>query len=247
MTPEEFKEALAQKGIELSPKQLEQFEMYYEFLVATNEHVNLTAITAKDEVYLKHFYDSLLPALEIPDLSQNAWTLCDVGAGAGFPSLPLKIVFPQLKVTIVDSLNKRIKFLHELAAKLELDEVSFYHARAEEFASKKSAFRESFDIVTARAVARLSVLSEFCLPLTKVGGRFIALKAQKAGEELADGRYAIKTLGGKLQADIETTLPKSDEKRHLLVIDKVKETPKKYPRKPGTPAKQPLEAPQGRK
>ena len=164
-----------------------------------------------------------------------------------FPSLPLKIVFPQLKVTIVDSLNKRIKFLHELAAKLELDEVSFYHARAEEFASKKSPFRESFDIVTARAVARLSVLSEFCLPLTKVGGRFIALKAQKAGEELAEGRYAIKTLGGKLQADIETTLPKSDEKRHLLVIDKVKETPKKYPRKPGTPAKQPLEAPQGRK
>lgn len=247
MTPEEFKAALAQKGIELSPKQLEQFEIYYEFLVATNENVNLTAITAKDEVYLKHFYDSLLPALEIKDLQKEAWTLCDVGAGAGFPSLPLKIVFPQLKVTIVDSLNKRIKFLNDLAAKLELEDVSFYHARAEEFASKKSTFRESFDIVTARAVARLSVLSEFCLPLTKVGGRFIALKAQKAAEELADGRYAIKTLGGKLQADIKTTLPKSEEKRHLLVIAKVKETPKKYPRKPGTPAKQPLEAPQGRK
>ena len=207
----------------------------------------MTAITKQDEVYLKHFYDSLLPALEVKDLQTRPFSICDVGAGAGFPSIPLKIAFPNLKVTIVDSLNKRIKFLEELSQKLNLTDTYFYHARAEEFAGKKSGFRESFDVVTARAVARLSVLSEFCLPLVKLNGRFIALKAQKASEELADAKYAVATLGGKIEEDIQTALPKSDETRHIIVISKKKTTPNKYPRKPGTPAKQPLQAPQGRK
>ena len=247
MTPEEFRAALAKQGVELSDEQMQQFQTYYEFLVATNEHVNLTAITKQDEVYLRHFYDSLLPALEVKDLQTRPLSICDVGAGAGFPSIPLKIAFPNLKVTIVDSLNKRIKFLEELSQKLNLTDTYFYHARAEEFAGKKSGFRESFDVVTARAVARLSVLSEFCLPLVKLNGRFIALKAQKASEELADAKYAVATLGGKIEEDIQTALPKSDETRHIIVISKKKTTPNKYPRKPGTPAKQPLQAPQGRK
>ncbi len=247
MTPEEFRAELAKHGVKLSDEQMQQFQTYYEFLVATNVHVNLTAITKQDEVYLKHFYDSLLPALEVKDLQTRPFSICDVGAGAGFPSIPLKIAFPNLKVTIVDSLNKRIKFLEELSQKLNLTDTYFYHARAEEFAGKKSGFRESFDVVTARAVARLSVLSEFCLPLVKLNGRFIALKAQKASEELADAKYAVATLGGKIEEDIQTALPKSDETRHIIVISKKKTTPNKYPRKPGTPAKQPLQAPQGRK
>lgn len=247
MTPEEFRAELAKHGVKLSDEQMQQFQTYYKFLVATNEHVNLTAITKQDEVYLKHFYDSLLPALEVKDLQTRPFSICDVGAGAGFPSIPLKIAFPNLKVTIVDSLNKRIKFLEELSQKLNLTDTYFYHARAEEFAGKKSGFRESFDVVTARAVARLSVLSEFCLPLVKLNGRFIALKAQKASEELADAKYAVATLGGKIEEDIQTALPKSDETRHIIVISKKKTTPNKYPRKPGTPAKQPLQAPQGRK
>ena len=247
MTPEEFRAELAKHGVKLSDEQMQQFQTSYEFLVATNEHVNLTAITKQDEVYLKHFYDSLLPALEVKDLQTRPFSICDVGAGAGFPSIPLKIAFPNLKVTIVDSLNKRIKFLEELSQKLNLTDTYFYHARAEEFAGKKSGFRESFDVVTARAVARLSVLSEFCLPLVKLNGRFIALKAQKASEELADAKYAVATLGGKIEEDIQTALPKSDETRHIIVISKKKTTPNKYPRKPGTPAKQPLQAPQGRK
>ena len=242
MTPEEFRQALAAQGIELTARHLEQFAIYYQFLVETNQHLNLTAITEEKEVYLKHFYDSILAGIAVTDLRKEELSLCDVGAGAGFPSIPLKIAFPQLKVTIVDSLNKRINFLNELAAKLDLTGVAFFHARAEEFAGKKSPYRESFDIVTARAVARMTVLSELCLPLVKKGGRFVALKAQKAESELAEATYAIATLGGKFSQDIELTLPKLGDERHIIVIAKKKETPKKYPRKAGTPAKQPLVA-----
>ena len=240
MTPEEFYQALQKQNIELTPQQQEQFDTYFKLLVEWNQKINLTAITAEPEVYLKHFYDSLVPAFYLAQLKKESLSVCDVGAGAGFPSLPLKILFPSLKVTIVDSLNKRIKFLAELVGKLGLTDVTLTHARAEDFGSKKSPARESFDIVTARAVANLPVLSELCLPLTKVGGTFIALKAQKAKEELTRAQYAIQTLGGQLQEDIETTLPQTDEKRHIIVIDKKKATPKKYPRKAGTPAKLPL-------
>ncbi len=240
MTPEEFYQALQKQNIELTPQQQEQFDTYFKLLVEWNQKINLTAITAEPEVYLKHFYDSLVPAFYLAQLKKESLSLCDVGAGAGFPSLPLKILFPSLEVTIVDSLNKRIKFLSELVGKLGLTDVTLTHARAEDFGSKKSPARESFDIVTARAVANLPVLSELCLPLIKVGGTFIALKAQKAKEELTRAQYAIQTLGGQLQEDIETTLPQTDEKRHIIVIDKKKNTPKKYPRKAGTPAKLPL-------
>ena len=175
MTPEEFRQSLAEQGLNLTDEQMQQFELYYEFLVETNKNLNLTAITEKNEVYLKHFYDSLLLALTVKNLQTEELSLCDVGAGAGFPSLPVKIAFPQLKITIVDSLNKRIKFLQELTQKLNLQDVHFHHARAEEFGGKRSVHRERYDLVTARAVARMSVLSELCLPLAKVGGRFIAL------------------------------------------------------------------------
>ena len=241
MNPEAFKAALAEQGIDLTPTQMQQFATYYEFLVATNEHVNLTTITEESEVYLKHFYDSLTPAFYLPALRDQPLTLCDVGAGAGFPSLPLKIAFPQLQVTIVDSLNKRITFLNELAAKLDLTGVAFYHARAEEFGGKRAPHREAFDLVTARAVARMSVLSELCLPLTKVGGQFVALKAAKTADELAVSQQAITTLGGKLSADHDFALPVSNDPRHIVVIDKLKQTPKRYPRKAGTPNREPLE------
>lgn len=242
MTPEEFKRVLAQKGIELTEKQQQQFSKYYKLLVAANQHVNLTAITAEKEVYLKHFLDSLLPAFVDERLRTQALQLCDVGAGAGFPSLPLKIVFPQLQITIVDSLNKRIAFLEKLADELDLEGVSFYHARAEEFGSVKSQFRESFEIVTARAVARLNILAELCLPLVKEGGSFIALKAQKAQRELTEAQFAVKLLGGSLRSDHELTLPETGDERHLIIFDKVKATPNKYPRKPGMPAKKPLKS-----
>ena len=241
MNPEEFRAALAAQGIDLTATQEQQFADYYQFLVATNEHVNLTTITAEPDVYLKHFYDSLTPAFYVSALRTEPLTLCDVGAGAGSPSLPLKIVFPQLQVTIVDSLNKRITFLNELAAKLNLTGVAFHHARAEEFGGKRAANREGFDLVTARAVARMSVLSELCLPLVKVGGQFVALKAAQTENELAVSQKAITTLGGKLQADEAFNLPVSNDPRHIGVIDKVKTTPKRYPRKAGTPNKEPLE------
>ena len=239
MTPEKFKQQLALQGIKLTNTQMQQFDIYYQFLVQANQYINLTAITERNEVYLKHFYDSLLPGIVFKQF-RTATTLCDVGAGAGFPSLPLKIVFPQLKITIVDSLNKRIQFLEELIKRLNLKDVELYHARAEEFAGKKSKHRESYAWVTARAVARMSVLTELCLPLVKVGGHFIALKAQKSDQELKDAQKAIIVLSGQLEKDYVTQLPCSHDERHLIVIKKIKVTPKQYPRKAGTPARNPI-------
>ena len=241
MNPEQFQQALADHGITLSAEQMQQFADYYQLLVETNEHVNLTRITEKDEVYLKHFYDSITGAFAEPRLESEELTLCDIGAGAGFPSLPLKIAFPQLKVTIVDSLNKRIAFLEALVAKLGLTDVTLIHDRAETFSAKNSPYREKFDIVTARAVARLSVLSELCLPAAKISGEFIAYKASAAPEELQQGGAAIKQLGGKVQKTVTLTLLETDEERNIIVIDKIKATPKKYPRRPGLPSKKPIQ------
>jgi 16S rRNA (guanine527-N7)-methyltransferase len=237
MTPEEFKQLLSQKDIQLSDHQMKQFARYFELLVEWNEKMNLTAITEEKEVYLKHFYDSISLAF-FEDFASNK-AICDVGAGAGFPSIPLKIVFPTLKVTIVDSLNKRITFLNELVQALELEEVSLYHDRAETF-GQQAAFRASFDYVTARAVARLNVLSELCLPLVKKDGFFLALKAAKSEEEITEAKPAIAVLGGKFQKEVSFALPITDDERHIVVIQKKKETPKKYPRKPGLPNKQPI-------
>ena len=240
MAPAFFKDQLIRVGFTPTEQQLAQFHRYYELLVAANQHVNLTAITDEDEVYEKHFFDSLIPALAVPRLQQAPVSLCDVGAGAGFPSLPLKIMFPQLRITIVDSLNKRIRFLEDLCQELELTDVTLVHARAEEFGGKKSPHRETFDYVTARAVARLSVLSELCLPLVRVGGQLIALKAQKAVAELEAAQRAISLLGGRVAATKRFALPQSGDERNVIVIDKEHATPRQYPRKAGTPAKKPL-------
>ena len=238
MVIEQFEAMLQEKGITLTDKQLEQFEKYYETLVEWNEKMNLTAITDKAEVYLKHFYDSLTAAFYF-DFSKP-FHLCDVGAGAGFPSIPLKIAFPHIEVTIVDSLNKRISFLNHLATVLELENVHFIHDRAETF-GVNPLYRESYDVVTARAVARMSVLSELCLPLARVGGHFIAMKAAHAKDELENGQKAITTVGGKVEKIFTFSLPIEESERNILVIKKEKLTPKKYPRKPGTPGKMPIE------
>jgi 16S rRNA (guanine527-N7)-methyltransferase len=238
MNPEEFKLALQSKGIDVNEKQMKQFDDYLILLQEWNEKINLTAITEREEVYLKHFYDSITAGLYV-DFNKGVQSLCDVGAGAGFPSIPLKIIFPKLKVTIVDSLNKRIQFLTILAETLQLEDVYFYHDRAEDFGQKKQ-FRESFDFVTARAVARMSVLAELCLPLVKKDGLFIALKASSSNDEMKDSKKAIATLGGKFQKEFIFDLPKEAGERHILLIDKKKETPKRYPRKPGTPNRSPL-------
>ncbi|MEE8687558.1 MAG: 16S rRNA (guanine(527)-N(7))-methyltransferase RsmG [Heyndrickxia faecalis] len=234
----QFIPLLAEKGIPLSEEQKQQFETYYKWLVDWNNKMNLTAITEKGEVYLKHFYDSLTAAF-FTDFN-GPLHVCDVGAGAGFPGIPLKICFPELRLSIVDSLQKRITFLGHLTEALGLKEVSLFHDRAETFA-KKPEHREQYDVVTARAVARMSVLSELCLPLVKPGGRFIAMKAQHAKEELEKAEKAIRLLGGKTENVYNFTLPVEESERNLIVVKKVKETPKKYPRKPGTPAKLPLE------
>ncbi|MHC5373193.1 16S rRNA (guanine(527)-N(7))-methyltransferase RsmG [Enterococcus sp. LJL120] len=238
MTPEEFRQQMTQQGFTLSERQMDQFQQYFQLLVEWNEKINLTTITAENDVYLKHFYDSVMTAFT-PQFSGTG-SLCDVGSGAGFPSIPLKIVFPDLQITIVDSLNKRINFLKTVATSLQLEGVSLYHDRAETFGQNK-AFRESFDFVTARAVARLNVLAELCLPLVKKDGYFLALKAAKSQEELTEAKPAIALLGGKVIEEIDLALPQTGDERHILVIQKKKVTPKKYPRKPGQPNKQPLQ------
>jgi len=237
MKEQQFVEALEAKGLTVSPEQLAQFRRYYELLVEWNEKMNLTAITDEEGVYLKHFYDSITAAFYY-DFTKVE-TVCDVGAGAGFPSLPIKIMFPHLKVTIIDSLNKRIGFLNMLATELGLEGVAFHHGRAEEFGKNKQ-FRERFDVVTARAVARMSVLAEYCLPLAKVGGQFVALKAAKLGEELEEGATALKVLGGNLRESHQFQLPGEESERNIVIVDKKRQTPGKYPRKAGTPAKDPL-------
>lgn len=237
MTPEEFKRLLHDKSIMLTDEQMKQFSQYFDLLIEWNKKMNLTAITERKEVYLKHFYDSISLAF-FEDFSIEK-KICDIGAGAGFPSIPLKIVFPTLQVTIVDSLNKRILFLTELVQQLGLKDVTLYHERAEIFA-QQTGVRGSFDFVTARAVARLNVLSELCLPLVKKDGFFLALKALKSEEEIKEAKHAIAVLGGKIEQEYSFKLPISDDERHIVVIQKKKKTPKKYPRKPGLPNKQPI-------
>ena len=237
MKPEEFYQRLQEvHGITLSDEQKKQFDQYFHLLVEWNEKMNLTAITDEKGVYLKHFYDSLALGFHLELTDQ---TLCDVGAGAGFPSIPLKIVFPDLKVTIVDSLNKRITFLNTLVETLGLKDVQCFHDRAETFGQNKE-FRASFDVVTARAVAKLSVLSEFCMPLVKKHGYFLALKAAHTEVELEEAKKAIAILGGKVEGDVSFDLPYEGGNRHVVKILKTKETPNKYPRKPGLPLKKPL-------
>ncbi|MFG6497662.1 16S rRNA (guanine(527)-N(7))-methyltransferase RsmG [Fictibacillus sp. UD] len=238
MNVELFQSSLKEKGVQLSDKQLSQFERYYELLVEWNEKMNLTAITEKEEVYLKHFYDSVTAGFHF-NFNQNI-TVCDVGAGAGFPAIPLKIVYPEIQLTVVDSLNKRIGFLQHVVDELGLEHVSLHHDRAETFAQRPE-FRQKFDLVMARAVARLSVLSELCLPLVKIGGHFLGMKGANLPEEVKDGEKAVNLLGGKIKDVHSFLLPIEESERNIVIIEKVKDTPKKFPRKPGTPNKSPIQ------
>lgn len=237
MDEQSFIKALSKHGIELDEKQINQFKLYYEELIEWNEKVNLTAITEKKEVYLKHFYDSI--ALSFYMDIEKIQSICDVGAGAGFPSIPLKICYPHLEITIVDSLKKRITFLQTLITEIGLDKVHLVHARAEDFGQQKN-YRESFDLVTARAVAKMAVLSEYCLPLCKVGGTFVAMKGSSVEEELNEGDRAIKLLGGQLKESYKFHLPVENSERSIVIINKINPTKKKYPRKAGLPAKEPI-------
>lgn len=234
MTELEFQNHLKEKGIILTQKQLSQFQRYYELLIEWNQKMNLTAITDKEDVYLKHFYDSLTIAFDFDFQNQ---TIIDVGAGAGFPSIPLKIVYPDLTVTIVDSLNKRITFLNHLFQELEIKNCQAVASRAEDYALEH---KESVDIVMARAVARLNILDELCLPLVKQNGYFLSLKGRKAKEELEQAKKGIELLGGKVEKIIDFTLADHDDQRSNIIIKKVKSTPKKYPRQFAKIKKQPL-------
>ena len=239
MNLEQFIEQLKQHNIVLTQEQLEQFEWYYQLLIQWNERMNLTAITDREEVYLKHFYDSLMPLWLTPEAFQPSVGVVDIGAGAGFPSIPLKIVRPDLHITMVDSLNKRITFLNEVIERLHLTNIEAKHSRAEDF-GHDSAYRENYGIAIARAVASLSVLAEYCVPLVQKGGYFIAMKGQKAQEELSNASTALDKLGAKYISSRTQLLPIEESEREILLIKKVLNTPRKYPRKAGMPSKKPL-------
>lgn len=234
-----FEKDLKQLHLELSKKQILQFISYYELLIDWNSRMNLTAITEFEDVLKKHFIDSLSLISAVSDLAQKQYDLIDVGTGAGFPGIPLKIAFPNLKITLLDSLNKRIQFLNEVICKLELQDIEAVHGRAEDFA-KPDQFRERFDLCVSRAVANLATLSEYCIPFVKPGGFFISYKSEKVNVELEEAKKAISVLGGSFQKNIEFLLPHSDITRNFIVIQKKNKTPLKYPRKAGLPSKEPI-------
>ncbi|MBQ4258965.1 MAG: 16S rRNA (guanine(527)-N(7))-methyltransferase RsmG [Lachnospiraceae bacterium] len=232
-----FEKDMQAIGVTLTDSQVEQFIRYYELLLEWNSVMNLTAITSYDEVMKKHFVDSA-SLIKSMDLSKPL-SVIDVGTGAGFPGLALKIAFPELKVTLLDSLNKRISFLDAVIEELGLTGVETIHGRAEDF-SKPGKLREKYDLCVSRAVANLSTLSEYCLPYVKVGGRFVAYKSEKLTQEMTEAGSAIQILGGKEEKQVEFQLPGTDIYRNLVVIRKEKPTPGKYPRKAGLPAKEPI-------
>ena len=227
---------LSKWNFDLTEEKINQLDKYYELLIEKNKVMNLTAITDFDEVIVKHFADSLSICTVLPE---DVKTVCDLGTGAGFPGIPMAIAYPNLKFTLIDSLNKRIKFLQEVVDTLGLKNVELVHARAEE-AGRNKIFRESFDLVVSRAVANISTLSEYCLPLVKLEGYFISFKSGDITEEINQSGSAISKLGGKLKKPILFTLPETDISRSFLIINKIKSTPKAYPRKAGTPSKEPL-------
>ncbi len=242
----EIKQLFQELNIELTDVQQKQFQRYYELLIEWNQKINLTSITEYDDVLVKHFADSvsLIKAAEVKEIREallegKEATLLDIGTGAGFPAIPLKIAFPNLKVTMIDSLNKRVKFLQLVIEELGLSDIEAYHGRAEEFATPNQ-FREKFNFVVSRAVANLSVLLEYTLPYVKVGGHFVAYKSEDLPNEMATAGNALQVLGGRKKTIVQFTLPQSDYGRSLLVVHKQQETPKKYPRKAGTPKDKPL-------
>lgn len=236
-----FEKGLEQLKIQLSEEQKGQFLKYYEYLIEKNKVMNLTAITDYEEVLLKHFLDSLSVVKVgafIPERLSGK-TLIDVGTGAGFPGIPLKIAFPELKIVLLDSLNKRINFLNEVIEMLHLQEIETIHGRAEDYARQKD-FRENFDFCVSRAVANLSTLSEYCLPFVKQGGYFVSYKSGKIEEELSQAENAVKVLGGNVKEVVKFSLMDTNMDRSFVVVEKKKATPKRYPRKAGLPSKEPI-------
>ena len=237
-----IKDILNRINIDITDDQVKQFEKYYEMLVEKNKVMNLTAITEKDEVIEKHFVDSIaiIPYLrEMGILDNNNLNIIDLGTGAGFPGIPLKIMLPELQFTLLDSLNKRILFLNDVIHELGLNNIKTIHGRAEDYAVDK-LYREKYDICVSRAVANLSTLSEYCLPFVKKDGLFISYKAGNCEEEINNSKNAIKLLGGKINKVEDFVLPESTAERVFVFIKKLNNTDKKYPRKAGIPAKKPL-------
>lgn len=232
-----FKNGLAELGLKIDDFKIGQFMKYYELLIEWNSFMNLTAITEFEEVCTKHFLDSLSLCKAID--CNKVFSLIDIGTGAGFPGIPLKIAFPDMKITLLDSLGKRVKFLNEVIDKLDLKDIDAIHGRAEDFA-KTGMLREKFDVCVSRAVANLSTLSEYCIPYVKLGGCFISYKSEKTFEEILDAENAVSMLGGEMGGCTEFVLPNSDIYRNLIVIKKIKATPEKFPRKAGLPSKEPL-------
>lgn len=224
-------------GVKISQEEASLFGKYLDLLLDWNKKINLTAIIDPEEIVVKHFIDSivLVPYL----IKYDKLSILDVGTGAGFPGIPLKIVMPGINVVLLDSLNKRVLFLDTVIKELGLSGISAVHGRAEDFA-KQTGYREAFDIVTSRAVAKLSILSELCLPFVKVGGKFVSYKGAKADEEIKEAQNAIKILGGRISDLAEIVLPGLDDKRALIYVEKNNRTPVNYPRKAGTPEKRPL-------
>lgn len=233
-----FKSGLNKLEIDLSQQQMQQFLTYYEMLIEKNKVMNLTAITEFEEVVEKHFLDSLSLIQQI-DLNQNLKVL-DLGTGAGFPGIPLKIAFPELEIVLMDSLNKRINFLNEVIAALKLEKITAIHGRAEEMA-RKPEYREQFDLCVSRAVANLASLSEYCLPFVTLQGNFISYKSGEIEEEVNQSKKAVFLLGGKIKDIKKFRLVETDAERSFVQIEKVKKTPKTYPRKAGTPSKSPIQ------
>lgn len=231
----EFEKYLEKMSISLNKEQYDQFYAYMVLLIEWNEKINLTAITEPQEIILKHFVDSLTIAKYI----EEGKTIIDMGTGAGFPGIPLKIYRNDVKVVLADSLNKRIKFLNGVIEKLQLKNIETIHCRAEELGKNKE-YREKFDYATSRAVANLSTLSEYLLPFVKLNGSGIFMKTMEIDEELENAKKAIKILGGRIEKVDKFEIPESDLGRSIIIVKKEKQTPSKYPRKPGTPAKEPL-------
>ncbi|WP_129599556.1 16S rRNA (guanine(527)-N(7))-methyltransferase RsmG [Anaerophilus nitritogenes] len=232
-----LREGSKKLGISLNEEQINKFLTYKDLLIEWNKNVNLTAITEDQEVMIKHFLDSL-SCMSLPYIKKGD-TIIDVGTGAGFPGIPIYIYDTDIKLTLLDSLNKRIKFLQEVCLKTDLKNVSFEHGRAEDYGQNKN-FREKYDVAVARAVAQLNILCEYCLPFVRVGGYFICQKGPNIDEEMENAKKSIQILGGKFIERKDISLPFSDLHHNIVVIQKIKETPTKYPRKAGTPTKKPL-------
>lgn len=239
MNIQEFSDLMIDYGKEIdivfTEEQLQKFYQYMNLLIEWNEKINLTAIVEPKEIILKHFIDSLTI---IQYIKPNE-SVIDIGTGAGFPGIPIKILREDLKITLLDSLNKRIKFLDEVIKELGLENINAVHTRIEEYAKNKQ-YREKYDVATSRAVANLTTLSEYMLPMVKIKGRAICMKGSEISDEISKSKKSIKILGGEIANIEEFTLPKSDNKRNLILIEKTKITPSKYPRKPGIPSKEPL-------